>query len=58
MQSNVEVTVKNCKSALQLFNCTVVLCYPCVPRKHSLARNSLGWGLFYVVNVLRYFKIA
>ena len=32
--------------------------YHCVPKKHSLARNSLGRGLFYVVNVLGYFKIA
>ena len=31
--------------------------YHCVPKKHSLARNSLGRGLFYVVNVLRYFKV-
>ena len=34
------------------------LCYHCVPKKHSLAQNSLGRGLFYVVNVLLYFKIA
>ena len=32
--------------------------YHCVPKKHSLARNSLGRGLFYVVNVLRYFKVV
>ena len=32
--------------------------YNCVPKKHSLARNSLSRGLFYVVNVLCYFKIA
>ena len=32
--------------------------YHCVHKKHKLAQNSLGWGLFYVVNVLRYFKIA
>ena len=30
----------------------------CVPKKHSLAGNSLDWSLFYVVNVLRYLKIA
>ena len=30
----------------------------CVLKKHSVARNSLGPGLFYVVNVLCYFKIA
>ena len=27
-------------------------------KKHSLAQNSLGRGLFYLVNVLLYFKIA
>ena len=32
--------------------------YHCVPKKHSLARNSLGWSLFYVVNVLCYFKVV
>ena len=26
--------------------------------KYSLAWNSLGRGLFYVVNVLRYFKVV
>ena len=31
--------------------------YHCVPKKHSLALSSLGRGLFYVVNVLPYFKI-
>jgi len=30
----------------------------CVPKKQSLAENSLDWSLFYVVNVLRYLKIA
>ena len=30
----------------------------CFLKKHSLAQNSLGRGLFYAVNVLRYFKIA
>ena len=32
--------------------------YNCVLKKRSVPRNSLGRGLFYVLNVLLYFKIA
>ena len=32
--------------------------YHFVLKKHSIARNNLGFDLFYVVNVLLYFKIA
>ena len=32
--------------------------YHCVLKKHSIGRNSTTRGLFYVVNVLGYFKIA
>ena len=32
--------------------------YLFAPQKGSLAWNSLGWGLLYVVNVLLYFKIV
>ena len=34
------------------------LCYHCVLKKCSVSRNSLTRGLFFVVNVLRSFKIA
>jgi len=44
----------------------ILYTYTVVPRptlslcskKHRLARNSLGQGLFHVVNVLRYFKVV